>query len=48
MRRTYVTAASIAANYREQITDAIPKYVAEEIRALDYGKLCSMYDLGGE
>tara|TARA_R100000654_G_scaffold8022_1_gene19128 strand:- start:2066 stop:2488 length:423 start_codon:yes stop_codon:yes gene_type:complete len=48
LRRTYITAASIAANYREQITDAIPKYVAEEIRALDYGKLCSMYDLGGE
>ena len=47
-KRTYITAASIAANYRGHITDAISKYVAEEIRALDYAKLCSMYELGGE
>ncbi len=47
-KRTYITAASIAANYYEQITDVIPEYLADELRALDYAKLCSMYDLGGE
>tara|TARA_R100000388_G_scaffold74742_1_gene54144 strand:- start:478 stop:897 length:420 start_codon:yes stop_codon:yes gene_type:complete len=47
-KRTYITAASIAANYREQITDAITQYEAEQIRALDYAKCCSMYDLGGK
>ena len=47
-KRTYITAASIAANYRQQITDAITQYEAEQIRALDYAKCCSMYDLGGD
>lgn len=47
-KRTYITAASIAANYRGDITDAIPQHMAEEIRALDYAKCCSMYGLGGE
>tara|TARA_Y100000114_G_scaffold113546_1_gene107472 strand:- start:737 stop:1159 length:423 start_codon:yes stop_codon:yes gene_type:complete len=47
-KRTYITAASVAANYRQQITDAITQCEAEQIRALDYAKCCSMCDLGGE
>jgi hypothetical protein len=42
LKNTYVEAAAIAAAYPDEIRDAIPRYKAREIRAMDYVTLCEV------
>ena len=42
LKGTYVQAAAIAAQYHDAIYETIPAHQAEQIRELDYAKLCDM------
>jgi len=41
LKSTYVQAAAIAAHYIDAVYDSIPAHQAEQIRELDYAKLCN-------